>query len=236
MPQVSGIIAGLGRVRLTLEPTPQPSETGGSIIATAILTKDERGREQEPVSGQAIIFWLGPDEVHSHPTDDHGRASYTFAGLGLGAHAVSVQHGGLSVTFRHTFERKHPKLAVPNVRVEGDEGDYVVSVGPLLYEDGRFAANVMIRFLVSRLGRAGADVADRRTNAHGYAKYHLQFTEPEADVTVQGPGFEAERKNLYGPSKFKRPATTVPGRPATVQGRLRALFSGIAQGMRDRRR
>jgi hypothetical protein len=220
MPQTSGIIAGLGRVRLTLEPTPQPSEIGGSILATAILTKDERGREQEPLSGQTIVFWLGPDEVYSHPTDDHGRESYTFAGLGFGTHAISVQCGGISVTHRHTFERKVLELVATNFHAEGDEGDYTIS-GSLAYKAGRPASGIPVRFLVSRLGHPGAQVHDDATDGNGFVSFPISFMEPEADVTVQWPGGEKQLPNLYGPSRHPRlTEADLEPRPGDLDGNI----------------
>lgn len=205
MPQTSGIIAGLGRVKLVLEATPQPSEIGGSILATAILTKDERGREQEPLSGQTIVFWLGPDEVYSHPTNDHGRASYTFAGLGFGAHAISVQHGGLSVTFRHAFERKGRKLLM-NVWAAGDEGRYLICIAAS-WEGIGPAAGIRLRIALSYFGRP-AELTDEvfvTTDSHGFVSHLVPFDGPECDAVVQGPdGFEKKIENLYGRSRHPR--------------------------------
>ena len=97
----SGYI-GLAQVRLTLELTPQPTATGGDILAVAILTTE---RNPVPVEGQTVSFYLGANEVASEQTSHDGRAAHTFYDLEFGAHMVSVQIIGVHMTQRHTFAR-----------------------------------------------------------------------------------------------------------------------------------
>ena len=131
MPTQVGFIAGLGKVRLTLEPTPQPTAAGGDIIAVAVLVTD---RDQVPIEGQAVTFWRGPDEEETTPTDPHGHAAHTFTGFGFGTHSVSIQVSGLSVTFRHTFSppAAKPKVVPAELKVyahpEGPAKEYYVSI------------------------------------------------------------------------------------------------------------
>lgn len=200
MPHATGVITGLGRVRLTLEPTAQPSESGGAILATGFLA-DERGGHG--IEGETIVFWLGAEEAAVYQTDSYGRASWTFGGLGFTTHAISVQCAGIHVTYRHTFERKARKLARPNFRAEGDEGDYIIA-GSLTYEDGKPASGIRVRFLISALGtkpREEHDVSD----ADGFVRYGLTFEEAECDVTVQVREFEQKIENLYGRSRTPKP-------------------------------
>ncbi|MDP3727248.1 MAG: hypothetical protein Q8R35_01260 [bacterium] len=111
MPSQTGPIAGLGKVRLVLELTPQPTPTGGDILAVVLLTTDP---DQRPIEGQAVIFWRGADEESTEPTVEHGRASHVFTGFEFGTHAsISAQVAGVSVSARHTFNPPVVKSRVP---------------------------------------------------------------------------------------------------------------------------
>ncbi len=194
---------GLGQVRLTLELTPQPSLTGGDILAVAILTSERR---DVPISGQAVTFYLGPDEIVTPNTEDDGRAAYTFTGLGFGTHAVSIQVAGVHVTDRHTFSasaERVKRIAPPLVRAEGDEGKYVISVAVMLAEGGP-GRDIPVRLIISPLG-AAPRIVDKVTDANGFLREDLVFDEDECDVTIQILGHEVRIENLYGKSHLPKP-------------------------------
>lgn len=110
MPSQIGSIAGLGKVRLVLELTPQPTPSGGDILAVVLLTIEQ---DQRPIEGQSVIFWRGADEEATEPTEEHGRANHVFTGFEFGAHAISAQVAGVSVSARHTFNPSMVKSRVP---------------------------------------------------------------------------------------------------------------------------
>lgn len=138
MASITGYIAGMGQVRLTLELTPQNIPTGGDILAVAILTTE---RNPMPLEGQLVTFWLGRDEVASERTDAHGRAAHTPTGLGFGTHAVSVQVAGIHVSQRHTFSpppvEKLKTAKDLQVSIVGRRGDQTLLIS-VAGEDGMF--------------------------------------------------------------------------------------------------
>ena len=200
---IVGFVGGLGKVRLVLELAPQPGSSGGDILAVAILTSE---RDQRPLEGETITFYLGKEETTAVTTEADGRASHSFDGLGFGAHAVSVQVAGVHVTVRHTFSLlTAKKLASPNVRAEGDEGKYLISAS-VVYDDGGPARGIPVRLLISKLGKPGErPTPDPMTNEYGLAEHPLEFKEAECDVTWQIRSFEGKITNLHGPSPHPQP-------------------------------
>lgn len=106
MPSVPGFVGGIGRVRLSLDLTGNPTPTGGEILAVATLVTEQNS---EPVNGQSLEFYLGADRITDVVTGDDGRATHTFHDLGFGTHAVSVRIAGVYVTQRVTFVQPKPK-------------------------------------------------------------------------------------------------------------------------------
>ncbi len=204
MPTQVGFIAGLGKVRLTLEPTPQPTAAGGDIIAVAVLVTD---RDQVPIEGQAVTFWRGPDEEETTPTDPRGHAAHTFTGLGFGTHSVSIQVSGLSVTFRHTFNppAAKPPTVPAELKVyahpEGPAKEYYVSIELPSASGGISDWPVELKDVAHPdaakrqvTARTGLDGAYRfRINASGPRTIFISVVGTPLDYTLHLPGPERGR-------------------------------------------
>lgn len=201
MPSTTGYIGGVGQVRLTLEPTLQPTENGGDILATAILTTE---RNPVPIEGHTIVFYLGANEVTAEQTNAEGRVSHTFAGLNFGTHAVSIQTAGVHVTHRHTFTKPIEKVRVPaslSVTFVGPRGQQKLLIY-LNTEDGSPVSGF------SGTIRDGDKSKTFKTDATGAAIYHTRFTGASRAFEVRAsnkPGL-VWRGRLLGP----KPTITTP--------------------------
>lgn len=204
MPSSSGFIGVLGRVRLNLELTPQPTEIGGDVLAVAILTTDPpRDREAVPLAGQTIVFYLGENEAAVRETNPDGRAPHTFTGLGFEMNAFSVQTSGVYVTQRHAFPRpSEPSKAPTNFTVEplGDDGTYqlVVTVFSQKTPDAPRIGIGNIKVIVANDRKL---IVDGKTGPSGSVVIkvpHFRDRERSIAVSVEGVG-RVERLQLLGP-------------------------------------
>ena len=208
MASIVGFIAGLGQIRLTLELTPQSTPAGGDILAVAILTTE---RNPMPLEGQSVAFWLGRDEAASEPTDEHGRTSHTFTGLGLGTHAVSAQVAGIHMTQRHTFTKPKDEVieAPVDLLVEpsGRNGKYDITITVLSTR-----AVGMPRRAVRIKDPTVKTHKDKLTNKYGTYAHHVEFTDRERFITVSVLGTKLSKTvRLFGPRG--KGATHVPPTP-----------------------
>lgn len=197
MASVTGYIAGLGQVRLTLELTPQNTPTGGDILAVAILTTE---RNPIPLEGQLVTFWLGRDEVASERTDAHGRADHTFTDLGFGTHAVSMQIAGIHVTQRHTFIKpKEEAVEAPTdllVVPVGRDGMYDLTI-TVLSPKGVGMPRRIVRIQDPKTPQL---IKDQLTDKHGTRKHHMEFLDRERFITVSVLGTKLLKTiRLFGP-------------------------------------
>lgn len=203
MPSLTGFIAGLGQVRLSLELTATQTASGGDILAVAILTTD---RNPVPIDGQTIAFYLGANEVPSQSTEADGRASHTFAGLGFGTHAVSVQIAGVHVTQRHTFSPPVTTLktaTILNVGIIGTRGQQSLLIS-VSGDDGMLIPKFPFTIV------DGGNALPSHTEDDGTLLYHPKpaITEPSRPFTVRA-GNKPElawRGRLLGPKPPPQPA------------------------------
>ncbi len=219
MASTSGFIAGLGKVRLTLELTPQPTPSGGDILAVAMLIAD---RDQVPLAGQTVTFYHGADEAASEPTHGDGRISNTFLGLGFGMHAISVQVAGVSVTQRHTFIKPAAEQINPPAELkvyahpQGPAKEYYVSVeliggqGPVKQWPIEIKDPAHITY--------GKRVRVAKSAEDGAHRFTVETKRPrEVFISVVGTPLEFTLR-LPGPTrrKFYKPSEPTEKRPKTA--------------------
>lgn len=230
MPSATGLVAGLGRVRLTLELTSNTTMGGGEVLAVVFLTTDR----DEPVEGQNIEFYAGADRAGNAVTGDDGRATTTL-GLEFGTHAVSARVGGVNVMHRVTFSpitAKAKPIKEPSVHAEGGDGKYVIHVS-CVHDDGSPAADVVVKFIGTADRQPVA--ATHNTDENGFAECEVNFREAECKVVAHCRGFQKEVV-LRGPSGSpKPPPVPVLGEGELRKSRLARLLQGWRSGAEARR-
>jgi len=242
MPYKRAIIESLGNVRLNLELNPQPSLTGGNILAFATLTVE---RDNSPIEGKTVVFNLGDNQTEYRETDGNGKASVNFANLPFGSYIISVfldGHTGLEVVSRHFFPWiAPPKLAEPKIDILGEDGLYKIIVSTQ-YENGLVAKDIPVTielYFPKRQGQEHEEIGDETdiTNKQGIYTYILKFDSYECDAIVNVGGYIKEFKNLAGPQKQPKPILTPePIEQDLGTGRLRALMDGYKRGVEDKNR
>lgn len=201
MATVTGFVGSIGRIRLSLDLTGNPTPTGGEILARAMLVADQNS---DPVGGQNIEFYLGPASEGVVTTTDDGYAHITFPDLGFGTHPVAARIGGVAVTGRVTFSPQTAKakpIKEPLVHSGGVDGKYTIHIA-CVHEDGGPAAGVVVKFIGTADGHPVA--ATRNTDENGFAEYEVSFREAERKIVVHCRGFQKEIV-LRGLSSSSRP-------------------------------
>lgn len=229
----TGIIPGIGKVKLNLELNITPNTLGGGdILAVASLYNDGNNTA---VENQTIIFYLGKDEKHKEELDSQGRVSYSFNGLIKDNYIISAEvegFPGIQVFINYDFQTPvSAKVRVPTkfkvtAKPEKETSEYEVLI-ELGDENGGIP-----NFPIVILDMDNPDKSKRKnrekTDYTGAFIYPVS-TDRRRNIYITAVGTEHETDKIHLPGPRKEELLAPPPKPKAQTADLSGSIIDIAK-------